>query len=170
MNEKMQVIETSYNGYLFRSRTEARWAVFFDVLGVKYQYEPEGYVLENGTKYLPDFYVTDFMGETGYFEVKPDTPIQKVWLEKLEMLGRGLGASVYLLNGPPDYKYYQYYKAEYDDDTFDIVHNWHYIQFSQKKVITPVRPKDMYTHRNFILFTYNQRYRVALEASREERF
>lgn len=28
-------IETHYNGYRFRSRLEARWAVFFDALGIK---------------------------------------------------------------------------------------------------------------------------------------
>lgn len=50
-------IETVYNGYRFRSRLEARWAVFFDAAGIEYQYEPEGYVLDDGTKYLPDFYL-----------------------------------------------------------------------------------------------------------------
>lgn len=50
-------IETVYNGYRFRSRLEARWAVFFDAAGIEYQYEPEGYVLIDGTKYLPDFYL-----------------------------------------------------------------------------------------------------------------
>lgn len=35
--------ETRYNGYRFRSRLEARWAVFFDTLGIKYEYEKEGY-------------------------------------------------------------------------------------------------------------------------------
>lgn len=50
-------IETVYNGYKFRSRLEARWAVFFEELGIKYEYEPEGYVLEDGTKYLPDFLI-----------------------------------------------------------------------------------------------------------------
>ncbi len=34
----MQAIETIYNGERFRSRLEARWAVFFDTLGVKYLY------------------------------------------------------------------------------------------------------------------------------------
>ena len=48
-------IETVYNGYRFRSRLEARWAVFFDEMGIKYEYEPEGYVLPDGSKYLPDF-------------------------------------------------------------------------------------------------------------------
>lgn len=51
----MKAIETEYNGYKFRSRLEARWAVFFDTIGIKYEYEPEGYEFEGGTKYLPDF-------------------------------------------------------------------------------------------------------------------
>ena len=50
-------IETVYNGYRFRSRLEARWAVFFDALGVKYEYEPEGFDLGDGLYYLPDFKV-----------------------------------------------------------------------------------------------------------------
>ena len=48
-------IETQYKGYLFRSRLEARWAVFFDACGVRWEYEPEGYILPSGQKYLPDF-------------------------------------------------------------------------------------------------------------------
>lgn len=60
-------IETVYNGYRFRSRLEARWALYFDLLGIKYEYEPEGLVLNNGTYYLPDFYLPDFLC---YFEVK----------------------------------------------------------------------------------------------------
>lgn len=42
--------ETEYNGYLFRSKLEAQWAVVFDSLGIRYEYEPEGcYNTENGT-------------------------------------------------------------------------------------------------------------------------
>lgn len=51
----IQPIETKYKGYRFRSRLEARWAVFFDALGVEYEYEPEGFKLPNGKVYLPDF-------------------------------------------------------------------------------------------------------------------
>lgn len=54
MNE-IKPIETYYNGYRFRSRLEARWAVFFDTLGVEYEYEPEGFMLPSGKCYLPDF-------------------------------------------------------------------------------------------------------------------
>ena len=53
-----KAIQTAYKGYLFRSRTEARWAMFFDALGVKYRYEVEGYDL-NGLWYLPDFWLPD---------------------------------------------------------------------------------------------------------------
>lgn len=64
-------IETVYNGYRFRSRLEARWAVFFDKIGIKYQYEPEGYEVDLGDKvirYLPDFYLPD---QNIHAEVKP---------------------------------------------------------------------------------------------------
>ena len=64
---EMKAIQTEYKGYLFRSRLEARWAVFFDACGVDWEYEPEGIVLSDGTKYLPDFYLIDFRC---YFEVK----------------------------------------------------------------------------------------------------
>ena len=52
----IKAIQTDYNGYRFRSRLEARWAVFFDAGDIKYQYEPEGYETESG-RYLPDFYL-----------------------------------------------------------------------------------------------------------------
>lgn len=52
---EIKTIQTEYKGYLFRSRLEARWAVFFDACGVKWDYEPEGYDLGDGIGYLPDF-------------------------------------------------------------------------------------------------------------------
>jgi len=67
----IKVIETEYNGLRFRSRLEARWAVFFDSVGIKYQYEPEGYEVQAGEetfRYLPDFYLPDI---GCHAEVKP---------------------------------------------------------------------------------------------------
>ena len=64
---ELKAIETHYKGFRFRSRLEARWAVFFDAMGIKYLYEPEGYRLSDGTCYLPDFYLP--MADQ-YFEVK----------------------------------------------------------------------------------------------------
>lgn len=80
----MHAIETEYAGYRFRSRLEARWAVFFDTAGIDFQYEPEGfefgYRLEHGGgswsvdgtwerpfRYLPDFWLPD---HNAWVEVK----------------------------------------------------------------------------------------------------
>ena len=66
MNE-VKAINTIYNGYKFRSRAEARWAILFDALNIKYFYEPEGFKLSNGMCYLPDFYLPE---TDSFFEVK----------------------------------------------------------------------------------------------------
>jgi hypothetical protein len=63
----IKAIETVYKGYRFRSRLEARWAVFFDALGLEWEYEKEGYQL-SGTGYLPDFWFPKF---NCFAEVKP---------------------------------------------------------------------------------------------------
>ena len=69
---EIKAIETIYNGYRFRSRLEARWAVFFDSAGIEYQYEPEGFELVDGSHYLPDFYLPKIKGRSGpvYVEAK----------------------------------------------------------------------------------------------------
>lgn len=66
----MKAIETFYHGYHFRSRTEARWAVFFDALNVPYRYEMEGYDLDR-VWYLPDFWLPQ---QKCWVEVKPEKP------------------------------------------------------------------------------------------------
>src|SRR6187402_3278288 len=50
-------IKTRYKGCQFRSRLEARWAVFFDALNIIWEYEKEGFRLSDGTLYLPDFWL-----------------------------------------------------------------------------------------------------------------
>lgn len=49
-------IQTNYKGFRFRSRLEARWAVFFDWLGIEWKYEIEGFQ-KGDFLYLPDFYL-----------------------------------------------------------------------------------------------------------------
>ena len=56
MSNAINAIETRFNGYRFRSRLEARWAVFFSAVGLEYEYEMEGYEMDE-VKYLPDFYI-----------------------------------------------------------------------------------------------------------------
>ncbi|GAA1574640.1 hypothetical protein GCM10009827_115650 [Dactylosporangium maewongense] len=51
-------IETRYSGHRFRSRLEARWAVFFDTANILWHYEHEGYPV-GGRPYLPDFYLPE---------------------------------------------------------------------------------------------------------------
>jgi hypothetical protein len=69
----VKAIETQYKGYRFRSRLEARWAVFFDYCDYKWEYEPEGYNL-GGISYLPDFKVKRLFTDIPsiWLEVKPD--------------------------------------------------------------------------------------------------
>lgn len=79
----IQPIETRYNGYRFRSRLEARWAVFFDTLSIEYLYEHEGYDIE-GRWYLPDFYVPRWKC---YIEIKsPDKADELVHFSELSNL------------------------------------------------------------------------------------
>ena len=69
----MKAIETIYKGYRFRSRLEARWAVFFDAIRAEWEYEPEGFVLNDGSKYLPDFLLHNVSGRGAsemYVEIK----------------------------------------------------------------------------------------------------
>lgn len=71
--EGISPIETHYAGCRFRSRLEARWAVFFDTLGLKWEYEPQGFVVHSGPGYLPDFAVQT-PACLLFVEVKPSRP------------------------------------------------------------------------------------------------
>jgi hypothetical protein len=61
----MKAHPTTYGGVNFRSRLEAKWAAFFDLLGWRWQYEPID--LEGWT---PDFSIQCHDGPI-YVEVKP---------------------------------------------------------------------------------------------------
>lgn len=72
--EAPKPIETHFDGYRFRSRTEARWAVYFKALGWRYEYEREGFDLGRGNWYLPDFWLPDLNTNGMWFEVKGTNP------------------------------------------------------------------------------------------------
>ncbi len=56
----IQAINTYYSGHHFRSRLEARWAHVFNDLGIRWEYEPQGYwVGDERRSYLPDFHLPD---------------------------------------------------------------------------------------------------------------
>lgn len=71
-NPGIRAIETRYAGCHFRSRLEARWAVFFDHLAIRWEYEVEGFVGAYGDPYLPDFVLPDIKHYSApvYVEVK----------------------------------------------------------------------------------------------------
>lgn len=64
----LRPIQTIFKGYRFRSRLEARWAVFLEALGLQWEYEPQGFELRDGTRYLPDFYLPN---QETFVEIKP---------------------------------------------------------------------------------------------------
>lgn len=94
----IKAIETPYAGFRFRSRAEARWAVVFDHIRLPWSYEPEGYVLPGGVKYLPDFWLPSV---SMWAEVKGKPPneyeIRKAW-----ELVKASGFPLLLLVGNPD--------------------------------------------------------------------
>lgn len=93
----IKAIETSYNGYRFRSRAEARWAVFFDTAGIRYRYELEGFELPCG-RYLPDFYLPDL---DYWFEVKGQQPTPDE-ITRCGFLYDATSKSILIAVGPPE--------------------------------------------------------------------
>lgn len=108
----MESKNTEYNGYFFRSRMEARWAVFFDTLNIKYHYEYMDFILSNKVRYLPDFYLPEL---NAYAEVKHE--FTKESIEKCKDLCNITKLDVFLLEGVPDFRYYEYFRF-FDKDFF----------------------------------------------------
>lgn len=103
----MKAIETSYKGYRFRSRLEARWAVFFDALGIKWEYEKEGYRLWSDDRrewinYLPDFCLYNIKCPElkCYIEVKPSQVSEDEEI-KARALARASNVTIVIVQGDP---------------------------------------------------------------------
>lgn len=96
VNVMIQAIQTTYKGYRFRSRLEARWAAFFDSLGLKWQYESEGFDLD-GIWYLPDFWIEDW---NCFVEIKP-YEMDEDEFEKCRRLFIGSQKLVLVIQGDP---------------------------------------------------------------------
>lgn len=111
----VKAIDTIYKGYKFRSRLEARWAVYMDLCDIKWEYEPEGYELPSG-RYLPDFYVPAYKS---YLEVKPasfeiDPKSREIRL--LEELAEGsLRGAVLVAGDPHEFKKFNVWPDPYSE-------------------------------------------------------
>lgn len=87
---------TDLYGCTFRSRLEAKWAVFFTFAEIPWLYEPRPFALPDGRGYLPDF----LLWGSVWCEVKPFLQTS----DKAQALAcANPELCVVLLNGPPDY-------------------------------------------------------------------
>lgn len=89
-------LPTVFDGTRFRSRLEARWAVFFRVLNIPARYELQPYRLPSGV-YLPDFWLPSL---SLHVEVKPQ-PHTPAMLGRLAELTHGTGWPCALLVETP---------------------------------------------------------------------
>lgn len=148
-------IETRYNGYRFRSRLEARWAVFWDALGIDYEYEKEGFDLL-GIRYLPDFWLATVQM---WGEVKPGYPSKD---EKylICQLANVTGYSVLMLSGTPENRPYIGVAPDGGEYEYCLTNYHHYPQNERRFYASPGGMDDR---------TWNDTA-IAVEAARSARF
>lgn len=91
-------IETLYKGYRFRSRLEARWAVFFDAIVVRWEYEKQGFELGEQGCYLPDFWIEDWRK---WVEIKPTLDdVGESETQRLVEFSRRIGPLLLMVGSP----------------------------------------------------------------------
>ena len=126
-------IETFYAGHRFRSRLEARYAVLFDSLGIRWEYEGQGFEVV-GRPYLPDFRLLD---SGTWVEVKgAETELDQdlMYWAALHLPKAMPGFPTLLLLGPVPPPVSSGYKGwawmglgpEYDEDRLVSVHPAHW--------------------------------------------
>jgi hypothetical protein len=102
----MKQLPIFYKGYKFRNKAVAKWAVFFDYLGIKYEYQKESFQLDSGEIYTPDFWLPEWHGGVWANVTKEGKPNNKE-LYKMSQLVEVTQGTGYILNGVPDFKYYK---------------------------------------------------------------
>lgn len=151
-------IETCYNGYRFRSRLEARWAVFFNAINADWEYEPEGFVLKDGTYYLPDFRLRNVRGRginhtmlektvndgEIYVEIKgilTDEDLHKIELFPFPIIIFGQIPDEKLVTSYYDGKYCSWWEFDFSKDNNEHFYN---LEFSEGDYYwtEPVAAKD----------------------------
>lgn len=130
----IQSIFTNYAGYTFKSRLEARWAVFFDHMKLDYMYEPVCMFLPAAScNYSPDFFVPHLQLAGGrdvavWIEIKGPSPISEELKKASELCGQ-TETDVYMFFGDIGTSAYT---RKFSEETRVI--QWHY-EPQQKEVI-----------------------------------
>jgi len=144
-----KAIETRYNGYRFRSRLEARWAVFLDALGVRYEYEKEGFELEDVGRYLPDFWLPELDlwlevkgGEPNWNEIRKAQELYYA-AESAKPWGVAFGV------GEPYYGELRVFCFDSSDESAGT-NWWHQCQWYCDGQVTAVMTRNLIPQRQFI--------------------
>lgn len=169
-------IETSWGGFRFRSRLEARWALFFSKLGIQFQYEPEGFELQE-CRYLPDFYLPQV---SWWAEIKPER-FTFAEESKPYSLVKTTGYKLLMLDGPPAYRSYDgFHRAVLADGTKQVDHCDYSLDVDTYEEAFK-KERRLWASPSFYPLTINdpaekfaevfsERYQRAVNASRAERF
>lgn len=109
----IESIPTVYKSRTFRSRTEARWAVFFDYLDLENEYEKQFYEVEPDLRYLPDFWIPSL---ELWIEIKGQTPSPE---EKRKAIGlyKTTQSPVYIFVGKPQADFFY---SEFSGNVLEI--------------------------------------------------
>lgn len=126
----IKAIPTTYACINFRSRLEAKWAAFFDLVGWRWQYEPTDF---NG--WIPDFAI--YGKRTVYVEVKPVVEFPCEVADKIDQSGCNnsvliVGETIPLVQRWAEYDMFFVFACEeyeccagwFRDQFFPSSHNW----------------------------------------------
>lgn len=159
----VSAIPTNYKGYLCRSRLEARWCIFFDTIGVAFDYEPKGYLLSDGTNYLPDFYLPQI---SMFAEVKPTNS----GFDKAQQFAEEYEQEVLCLDGYPEFRTYTWLRQfepsviAPTDTHLDIYDGSRYY-FDEHRLYSDADPSFYPSAREF-----SEKYREAVYKAKQFRF
>lgn len=166
---EFSALPTWFDGFWFRSRLEARWALLFKELEIRFWYETQGYTLPDGSRYLPDFYLPQIQMLA---EVKgEELTEQEVY--KCRSVCAHIQRPILMLVGPPDFRVYKaclpctlsdgVKEADTADFLLDIDFHKRIYFHDERRLFSPSigfdKEEDFSTH-----------YRAAVHASRAARF
>ena len=121
--------ETEYKGIMFRSRLEARVALFFDKAGIEWIYEPDR-IVNGDSEYNPDFYLPEM---DDYVEVKGKRPGYEAEILKIInfISVNSPIKTVVIISEIPDptelgLPHFPCYHLEMSKDEGEVISKWYY--------------------------------------------